>query len=70
MPTPDSWRGEAERLSRYTRPEPKGDESFVARRLRTDPRFQAGWNSALWEVYKMVDDGMIVTPALLRDLTA
>ena len=61
MPTPETWQGEAERLARYAAPRAPdaGDERWLEWRLRTDSRFRAGWNSALWEVHKFLRDGAI-----------
>ena len=70
MPTPESWYGEAERLARYAGPRTDDDDGFIAGRLRTDPRFRAGWNSALWEIHKLMRDGYSVDPEMLMDLAA
>lgn len=71
MPTPESWQGEAARLSRYTKSTPAEDDGgFVAGRLRTDPRFRAGWNSALWEIHKLRLNGYSVDTEMLMGLAA
>lgn len=54
----DGW---AERLAEGT---------FVVGRLATDLRFRAGWNSALWEIHKMVADGIVITTELLSDMAS
>ena len=73
MPTPETWQDPEylARLRRYSEPpRTDDDEGFVPGRLRTDPRFRAGWNSALWEVHQLLRDGYSVDPGLLMNLAA
>lgn len=47
----------------------EGEElSYLERSLSEEPRFRQGWNCALWEVHKMLMDGMKITPELLKDM--
>lgn len=44
------------------------ETGWLQRQLNTSATFVQGWNSALWEVHKMVGDGMTITRELLADL--
>ncbi len=64
MATPQEWQEEAARLRRdFLDP----NESWVSQRL-SDPSFRAGWNSALWEVHKLMRDGLTVDPETLMGM--